>query len=176
LARYFSTADETATCAGIADALLHPRVNTYRIDELLEMVAQAGLRPLLFAHHGARERVPEEIDRLRLLEKERRSPGNFTLYLGTADILPPENGHNCLMVLNSCLISAVSRFKLGTVHIPPRIGCGNTPLRSSERCFLRQFITPVRCSILAGDSAPMTDRYKRQLFLLEYDGSVVRAR
>lgn len=168
LANYLAATDETATDAGIADALLHPRVRTYRIDELLEMIAEACLRPLLFAHPDAREDVEEEINRLRLLEKERRSPGNFVLYLGKDSATRPTNGGDSLLVLNPCLTGAVSRFRLGTVRIPPKIGCSNTELRQSERRFLRKFTSPVRSSELSGDCAAVSN-YKRQLFLLEYD-------
>ncbi|MBC7964148.1 MAG: methyltransferase domain-containing protein [Steroidobacteraceae bacterium] len=169
LASYLAAADETATDSGLADALLHPRVHTYRVDELLEMIAQAGLQPLLFAHPGAIENVPEEIERLRLLEKERRSPGNFVLYLGRQTADPHLKVRDSLIVLNPCLVQSVSRFTLGTVHIPARIGCSNTPLRRSDRRFLRQFIAPLRRSILAGDLTEIVASYKRQLFLLEYD-------
>ena len=169
LARYLKASDEAENDVGLADALLHPCVRTYRIDGLLEMVARAGLQPLLFAHPGARESVAEEIVRLRLLEKERRSAGNFVLYLGADAVHPPPSQRDSLLVLNPCLIPAVSRFRLGTVHIPPRIGCENSPLGREERHFLRQFIVGQRSSSLPQDSAHLIDGYKRQLFLLEYD-------
>ncbi|MFA7405910.1 MAG: methyltransferase domain-containing protein, partial [Pelobacteraceae bacterium] len=82
LAHYLAASDEAATVSGLADALLHPRVHTYRIDDLIEMIAQTGLELLLFAHPGAREDPVEEIERLKLLEKDRLSPGNFVFYLG----------------------------------------------------------------------------------------------
>lgn len=169
LACYREAAHEAGSDGGLADALLHPRVRTYRIDGVLEMVAQAGLQPLLFAHPGARESVAEEIDRLRLLEKERRSPGNFILYLGAAADPVPLGRHDSLIVLNPCLVQAVSRFRLGTVHVTPRIGCENIPLRWRERRFLRQFITGQRRSSLPRDAVGIIESYKRQLFLLEYD-------
>lgn len=169
LARYREASDEAGSDVGLADALLHPRVRTYRIDGVLDMVTQAGLQPLLFAHPGARESVAEEVDRIRLLEKERRSPGNFILYLGAAAAHPPPERRDSLIVLNPCLVSVVSRFRLGTVHVPPRIGCENRPLRWGERRFLRQFIVPQRRSSLTRDAAQIVDGYKRQLFLLEYD-------
>lgn len=168
LASYLAVADEAASNSGIADALLHPRVRTYRVDELLELVAQAGLQPLLFAHPGAEESVPEEVERLRSLEKERRSPGNFVLYLGMGTAPQTESGPDGLIMLNPCLTEAVSRFKLGRIDIPPRIGCDNPPLGSAERRFLRRFITPLQRSSLADYLAEVVKHYKRQLFLLEY--------
>lgn len=169
LAQYLNAADETATNAGLADALLHPRVHTYKVDELLEMIATAGLKPLLFAHPGAMESVPEEIDRLHQLEKERRSPGNFVVYLGTEGTKTSEKGRDSRIVLNPCLRSAVNRFSRETVRIPPRIGHSNTPLGRSEKHFLRQFIKPVSCEELAENLKEIAKGYKRQLFLLEYD-------
>lgn len=168
LAHYLSVADEIRTDSGIADALLHPRVWTYRIDELLDMIAQTGLQPLLFAHVDARENLREEIDRLRLLEKERCSPGNFILYLGTAPDNTPKTGKDSLLVLNPCLSSAVSRLTLGTIQIPARTGHANPALGQSERSFLRRFAKPVRRSTLSSDLSEMVDSYKRRLFLLEY--------
>jgi len=168
LAKFLNVADETVTDCGLADALLHPCVRTYRIDELLKLVARTGLRPLLFAHAGAREDVAEEIERLRRLEKERRSPGNFVLYLGTATGNTPGAGRDSLIVLNPCLKSAISSFTLGMIRIPARIGLENPPLGRPERSFLRKFAEPVYRSTLSRESAEEVEEYKRRLFLLEY--------
>lgn len=167
LANFLDAADETVTDCGLADALLHPRVQTYRIDELLELVARTGLRPLLFAHAGARENVAEEIERLRRLEKERRSPGNFVLYLGTATGNTP-TGRDSLIVLNPCLKSAIRRFIPGAIRIPARIGQDNPPLGRPERVFLGRFAEPVYRNTLDRGSAEEVEEYKRRLFLLEY--------
>lgn len=168
LSHYLSVGDETRTDSGIADALLHPRVKTYRIDELLDMIARTGLKPLLFAHADSRENVYEEIDRLRQLEKERSSPGNFILYLGTANSHTPKAGKDSLLVINPCLSTVTSRLKLGSVHIPTRTGHANPPLGHRERRFLRLFVKPVRRSTLSSDMDEMVHIYKRRLFLLEY--------
>lgn len=168
LAHYLNVADETRTDSGIADALLHPRVRTYRIDELLDMIAQTGLQPLLFAHADARENVDEEIERLRLLEKERCSPGNFILYLRAAADDIPKAGKDSLLVLNPCLTSVISRLTFGAIRIPTRTGHANPALGQFERRFLRGFAKPVRRSTLSSDLTEMVDFYKRRLFLLEY--------
>ncbi|MDD2309510.1 MAG: class I SAM-dependent methyltransferase [Desulfuromonadaceae bacterium] len=168
LGGYLAAADETATDAGIADALLHPRARTYRIDDLLEMIDQAGLRPLLFAHPGALEDVAEEIGRLRALDKVHASPGNFVLYLGRNTEAPLEKKSDCSIKLNPCLTSSVSLFKLATLRIPARIGHDNPPLGFHERRFLRAFTSPVSNSSITGDEAEMVAVYKRALFLLEY--------
>jgi SAM-dependent methyltransferase len=169
LAGYLAAADETATDAGLADALLHPRVRTYRIDELLEMISQAGLRPLLFAHPGALEDVAEEIGRLRALDKMQRSPGNFVLYLGrNNETTLGEKPADSMIMLNPCLTASVSLFKLGTLRIPARTGCANPPLGLRARSFLRAFTSPVPSSRITGEEAEMVAMYKRALFLSEY--------
>ncbi len=168
LAEYMATTDEIGTDAGIADALLHPKVHTFRIDSLLDLIRQAGLKPLLFAHHGALENVQDEIQRLQSLEKERYSPGNFVLYLGRNDMKFKENGKNSMLVLNPCLTDNVRHFTVGTRQIPARIGVANPVIGSRERRFLRRFITPVPRSELTSDLTAIVDVYKRSLFLLEY--------
>lgn len=169
LAGYLAASDEAASVSGLADALLHPCVQTYRVDELLEMINQTDLELLMFAHPGACENPMEEIARLRMLEKDRCSPGNFVLYLGNKNEKQVESaGGESMIMLNPCLVPAVNRFKPGTLHIHPRIGIENPPLTYRDRNFLRQFITPVRCSTLSGDEAMWGAVYKRLLFLVEF--------
>jgi len=168
LAGYLSASDEAATASGLADALLHPRVRTYRVNELLEMIAQTGLKLLMFAHPGTLEEPAREIERLRDLERERQSPGNFVLYLGKNRTESINSGCDGMIMLNPCLISSVSRITLGTRQIPPRIGRNNPPLSYHDRSFLRRFITPVKRSELSGDEAERVAEYQRLLFLTEF--------
>ena len=168
LAHYLATADETTTDVGVADALLHPRARTYRIDELLEMVRQAGLKPLLFAHHGAFENVSEEIRRLRFLEKDQQSPGNFVVYLGRTDKATLGKPSSSRVVINPCLASSVGFFNFGKLRVPSRVGCDNPPLGFRERSFLRTFLNPVSSSKITKGDTEMVAVYKRALFLLEY--------
>ena len=63
LAGYLATSDEATTVAGLADALLHPCVHTYRIDGVIDMISQTGLELLMFAHRDAREDPLEEVER-----------------------------------------------------------------------------------------------------------------
>jgi len=169
LAQYMAASDETATTSGLADALLHPRVTTYRIDALLEMVTQAGLEPLLFAHRGAREDPAEEIARLRMLEKDRQSPGNFVLYLGRRNGKQVDGGKSdSQIMLNPCLTGSMSRFAVGTLQVNSRIGVANPPLSYGDKSFLRKFITPVRSCSLTSDEVKRVAVYKRLLFLIEF--------
>lgn len=168
LANYLAASDEAAAVSGLADALLHPCVHTYRIDELLEMIAQTDLTPLMFAHRDARKEPLEEIERLRSLEKNSMSPGNFILYLGKSINQAANNRGDSFIMLNPCLVPSVSRFKLGTLQILPRIGINNPVLTYRDRSFLRQFASPVRRSGLSTDAVDRVAVYKRLLFLIEY--------
>ncbi len=167
LANYLAASDEPVTVSGLADALLHPCVQTYRIDELLEMIVQTGLELLMFAHRGACEDPMEEIERLKIMEKDHRSPGNFVLYLGK-NVKQADSSSDSMIMLNPCLESSVSRFKFGTVMIHQRIGIENPQLTYRDRSFLRLFATPVRRSELSRDMAAKVALYKRLFFLSEY--------
>ena len=169
LANYLAASDEAVTVSGLADALLHPRVHTYRVDQLLEVIAQTGLELLMFAHGDALENPRDEIKRLISLEKERRSPGNFVLYLGKRIAKVDRSRGDSMVMLNPCMVSAVSRFAFGTLQIPPRIGVSNPLLKYRDKGFLRQFVTPVRSIDLSAEEADHVAVYKRLLFLLEYE-------
>lgn len=168
LADFLAASDETASASGFADALLHPCVHTYRVDELLELIAQAGLKPLLFAHRGALEGPDEEISRLRMLEKERRSPGNFVIYLGSNNSNQAQTGSSDSVIsLNPCLVSAVSSFVPGALRVTSRIGVDNPVLAYRDKSFLRKFKTAVPYRALSGDEMKLVAVYKRLLFLIE---------
>jgi SAM-dependent methyltransferase len=168
LATYMAASDEAATVSGFADALLHPRVHTYRIDDLLALISGTDLELLLFAHAGACENPADEIERLRALERERRSPGNFVLYLRKKGLQIGAGARDHTIVLNPCLAPLVSRFTLGSVRIFPRIGCENPPLSYRDRSFLRRFATPVKRNTLSDEELQRVAVYQRLLFLVEY--------
>lgn len=166
--RGFMDASREATYdSGLADALLHPQVHTFRIDGFMELVRQSGLEPLLFAHDGALEDTELEIERIRRLETTKESPGNFILYLGrtTAGRCPADGS---LLMLNPCLTDAVGIVRFGTHRIAPRLGHDNPPLGRRERRFLRRFLKPVPWKDLSGDDRATASRYCKALFLLRY--------
>jgi SAM-dependent methyltransferase len=166
LHRFVEVADEIAHDSGLADALLHPRVTTFRIGELIELVRFSGLAPLAFAHSDALGSIDEELRRLELMEGRRASPGNFVLYLGKHP-----NGpccHDGQIMLNHCLVRAVSPFHIGTVTIPSRLGLVNSPLGSGDRRFLRRFVNPQPLSSLSQAEKERVDGYLRQMFLCRF--------
>ena len=166
LRRFFEASDEVSQRSGLADALLHPQVTTYRIDTFMELVGQSSLEPLLFAHRGALPDLEQEVARIRRLEGERRSPGNFIIYLGrqTRGRAPDEDESRLL--LNPCLAGSVGPFRVGCVHLPPRLGHDNPPLDAAARRFLGRFRRPVRAGSLSPAERETAARYCDALFLL----------
>lgn len=167
LKRFFEESDEVSFRCGLADALLHPCVTTYRIDELMELVAASGLTPLLFAHKGALPEVAREVVRIRDMERERRSPGNFVLYLGR-DVKGGCGDGEAALRINPCLSGAISRFRPGALAVPGRLGHRNEPLDAAARRFLRRFKKPVAASELSAEEQRLASRWEDLLFLLKY--------
>jgi len=168
LRRFAEASDEVAFKSGLADALLHPCVHTFRIDGLMELVRQTGLQPLLFGHNGAFYDINQEVDRIRRMEADKQSPGNFILYLGHNVASPSANNAGSLVMLNPCLKDAIGFFKFGTTQIPSRLGRPNQPIGRLERQFLRQFLRPVAWETLSRDSQTESLLYFKSLFLLRY--------
>lgn len=168
LHRFSAASHEVGFVAGLADALLHPRVHTFRIDELMEMVHASGLEPLLFAHKDARENPEEEIGRLRRMEACKESPGNFVLYLGHGTKGPCSLDRESLLILNPCLRSSVGLFRIGAPRLPGRLGSPAPALDRRARAFLRRFIRPVQWDALTPESRKVAAVYINALFLLKY--------
>lgn len=169
LHRFAETSPEASFEAGLADALLHPCVRTFRINQLLELLERSSLRPLLFAHPGALESPADEVERLRDMEGRRESPGNFVLYAGRGTASPPA-GATTWLLLNPCLGDAVSPLRLTAPRIPGRLGHPTPHLGWGERAFLRRFLTPVKRDSLSPGERQAADVYTKALFLLQYRG------
>lgn len=171
LRNFIEASDEAEFEAGLADALLHPCVRTFRIDELLGLIRQTGLELLQFAHLGALERVDDEVERIRSFEANRQSCGNFLLYLGhatTKNCWDGQKDDEAYVMLNPCLKGVVGPLQCGTVQLPPRLGFDNPPLGWRERRFLRSFRRPVSLSTLAPDVLASVSVYNKALLLLQY--------
>lgn len=165
LREFFENSAEVADRAGLADALLHPQVTSYRIAELMELVAESGLTPLRFAHRGALAEPEREVERIRAMEREKRSPGNFVLYLGhhTKGACPAAAA---VFRLHPCLVPALSPWRLAPLAVPGRLGHENCPVNGAERRFLRRFRHPVAAAELSPADLQRADRYADRLFLL----------
>lgn len=168
LKRFSSISPEARFEAGLADALLHPRVHTYRIDQLMELIDSSGLQPLLFAHSHALEDVHEEVNRIRHMEAEQESPGNFVVFLGRSVSGPCQKKNGSLLMLNPCLRDSIGLFRLSRPPIPARLGHPSPHLGWSERRFLRRFLKPVPWDCLSREAQSAADIYTKALFLLQY--------
>ncbi|GLI38753.1 methyltransferase domain-containing protein [Geobacter hydrogenophilus] len=166
--RYVDASGEAAFDAGIADAFLHPRTRAYRTDELMALVAETGLTPLMFAHDGALPSVPEEVARLRRLEREGEETPNFILYLGRQPIGECGLSADARLMLNPALRAAVSPLRLAQLVIPPRLGRPNSPLCFAEKRFLRRFISPTPVASLAPEERERARPFLDALFLVAF--------
>ncbi|WP_224983813.1 class I SAM-dependent methyltransferase [Geomonas agri] len=162
---FFEKSGEVASRSGLADALLHPQVTSYRIDGLLELVAESGLTPLRFAHRGALPELEGEITRIRALEAEQEAPGNFVLYLGRNCAGPCAGGHGVFR-LNPCLDAVLAPWRLGPLQLPGRLGHKNAALDGAERRFLRRFRNPVPAADLSPGELARAGFYADRLFLM----------
>ncbi len=167
LKSYCDSSVEASFDSGLADALLHPCVRTFRIDELLELIAATGLELLQFAHYGACEHAGDEVDRIRLLEQRRESCGNILLYLRKTAVPITGADDSACIVLNPCLRGAVSPLRFGTLRIPPRLGFDNPLLGWRERRFLNTFRSPIPVRAIEAEMRAKVTVYKKSLFLIE---------
>jgi SAM-dependent methyltransferase len=168
LHEYAGSSYEARFEAGLADALLHPCVHTYRIDDVLELVRQSGLELLRFAHHGALEDVTCEVERIRRMERERRSPGNFLFYLGRSAGGKCRKQEESEIILNPCLRDIVGGIHLRPVQIASKLGTENPPLGRRERAFLRGFCKARHYKTLSTEDKITVLNYITALFLIPH--------
>lgn len=168
--RHLDGAYEATFDAGIADAFLHPRARTFRIDELMALVGETGLRPLLFAHPGALSGVEEEVERLRRIEREQGEEPNFVLYLGRDTLGGCGMAADASLMLNPALRPCVGWLRLAPAAIPPRLGRPNPTLGFSEKRFLRRFVHPVRVADLSSEERERARPFLDALFLVTFRG------
>lgn len=165
---YVREADELSFDSGIADAFLHPRAQTYRIDELLTLVAGTALSPLLFAHRGALPGVAEEVARLRRLEQEGDAAPNFILYLGRESAGGCGLAPDASLMLNPALRFCVRRLRIARDIVPPRLGRPNPPLGFGAKRFLRRFVRPVPVAALSAEERERVQPFLDALFLVPF--------
>ena len=166
--RYLRASSEARFSAGIADAFLHPLARTFRIDELMAMVAETSLTPLRFTHHGAEPDVAAEVARLREIEQARGEEPNFVLYLGRETAGGCGLAPDARVMLNPGLRRCVGALQLAPVVIPPRFGRPNPRLGWREKRFLRRFVRPVPVSALSADELTQVRPFLEALFLVTF--------
>jgi len=166
LRRFSDASDEVGQKSGLADALLHPLVRTYRIDTFMDLVQQSSLQPLLFAHSNALPDIDQEIMRIRRMEQGRRSPGNFVIYLGRKTQGRSPDNDDAQLLVNPCLSGVVGPFCFGSIDCPPRLGHDNLPIDAAARRFLGRFRRPVRAGSLSPADRKVAAKFCDALFLL----------
>ncbi|MBF0297091.1 MAG: class I SAM-dependent methyltransferase [Oligoflexia bacterium] len=72
--------------SGIADMFLHPYAKTYSIEQLITLIDECSLVTLRFTHNGAITDTTNEIERLKILQKEKKLFTNFILFVGKKKI------------------------------------------------------------------------------------------
>lgn len=170
LARVVAELPEARSAAGFADAFLHPRARTYRIDQLMELLERTGLTPLLFTHHKASPDAATEVERLRRAEREGTIGHNYTLLVGKTVRGGSSWGTGSRLLLNPALQRAVSGFRLLPLRIDGRLGSANPCLDRAGRRFLRRFREPVAVELLTEAELSLAKRYCDALFLCCIDG------
>ena len=169
LGRFSRASHEIRSISGLADALLHPCVHSFRIHQLMDLVRKSGLRPLLFAHHGALPEIDDEVARIRAMEQRGEAPGNFVLFLGrNTRGACSDDSSDVLLQLNPCLRNSVGRCRFGALHITPRLGHPLPVIGAKERAFLRGFSNPIVRASLSGDLQQEADIYREALLLVQY--------
>ena len=162
---YLDSSWEARFDSGLADLFLHPRVQTYRIDEFLELVGQTEMRPLLFAHRDALADPAAEVERLRELDRRRVTPTNIICYLGRKTAGQSPLTGNIHLRLNPSLSKAVSFPRLRPIDVAPRLGRDNPVLDRKARAFLRRFRNPVTVNALTIEERTLAQSYLDALFL-----------
>ena len=171
LREFFDDSREADDDAGLADALLHPQVRTYRIDDVRRLLNQAGLNVLRYAHDGALAEVEQEEERLRGFEAERYAPDNFVLYAGMERRKMVCDAPDVRLMLNPCLAGAVDGLMPGTLRIAARFGGENLSLSWSERRFLNRFRKPTPLADLSPGERDAAARFETALFLGRFRGN-----
>lgn len=163
---YLDASWEARTDTGLADLFLHPCVHTYRIDEFLAVVAQAGLKPLRFTHTGALAEPAAEIERLRELDRRRETLTNIICYLGRDPVGAAALTYRASLRLNPALVGAVASWRLRTVRPMNRLGQENPPIDHGARVFLQRFRTPVPAVQLSPQELGTAQPYVAAWYLL----------
>ena len=171
LRAFFEASREMDDDVGLADALLHPCARTYRIDEVLLLLKEAGLKVLRYAHDGAMQEIEKEEERLRVLEREQCSADNFVLYAVRENSQRRDSTPDAMVVLNPCLTGVAGALLPGRVRITTRFGGENQLLGWSGRRFLNRFRRPTPLAALSPGDRERAHRFMAALFLSCHEGA-----
>ena len=159
---------------GLADMLLHPYAKTYRLDELLDSLAQARLEPILFIHPNALPDPDREIARLGDLERSHRLNINFILLAGRVEDSEMRSiwnrrkaSEDTFITLNPVIQKSLPLLPFKRLKPSPKLGFENPPLDFKTGRLLSRFKHLVRKSSLEPVQWGTVQPHLQALFLTE---------
>jgi len=159
---------------GLADMFLHPYAKTYKIDELLKTLGEAGLEPILFAHPGALSDTGQEIARLRSLELANELSTNFILFAGRMEDSEIRLAWNrrkqiedTVISLNPAIKNSLPLLPFKTLKPGPKLGFQNPLIDLEANRLLSKFKRPVWKSNMEPARWGAIQPYLQAMFLIE---------
>ncbi len=128
---------DTAFTAGLADAFLHPQVQTFTVQALQCLLDKSGLEILLAGHPGALLEPARELKRLAQAETDGELAHNFILYLVRKGQGSCRLESQTLLRTNPCLAGPL-RIPLLPLRLQPRLGRPLPELGLAARMLLRR--------------------------------------
>lgn len=135
---FFENNYECTFDSGIADALLHPQVKTFKINEFVELINKTDLKILKFIHSGALSEVDQEISRLKILEKNNKLENNFACILGKRNY--SRNFKIRSWIINPMIKKELEKFS--TKILPNKFGVEPPILDLKAKTILQNYINP----------------------------------
>ena len=159
---------------GLADMFLHPYAKTYLLDDLLTLLDEAHLEPLLFIHHGALPDIKAEVARLRELETSRLLSTHFVLLAGRTEDAEMRRQWqvekmtgDTLILLNPVIKKALPLLPFIPLKPGSKLGFDNPLIDTKGNLLLSRFKHPVKKSTLDPVQWQALQHYLQALFLIE---------
>ena len=158
---------DTTFAAGLADAFLHPQVQTFTVRSLQRLLDESGLEILLAGHPGALIDPAREFSRLAQVEADGELAHNFIFYLvrkgqGACRFDEPAM---TLLQTNPCLAGPL-RIPLLPLRLQPRLGRPLPKLDLAARLLLRRCLTPKPVTLLSPAEQDLVGRLREALLLV----------
>jgi SAM-dependent methyltransferase len=156
--------DATFT-AGLADAFLHPQVQTFTVRGLQGLLAESGLEILLAGHPGALLDPARELSRLAQAEADGELAHNFILYLVRKGQGACRLQSKALLRTNPCLARSL-RLPVLPLRLHPRLGRPLPELGLAARMLLRRCLTPKPVTQLSPAERDVVEELREALLLV----------
>ena len=153
--------------AGLADAFLHPQVQTFTVRALQHLLDESDLEVLLAGHPGALLEPARELSRLAQAEADGELAHNFILYLvrkGQGASRHDEPAKTLLRT-NPCL-AGLLRIPLLPLRLQPRLGRPLPKLDLAARLLLRRCLNPNPVTQLSPAERDLAERLREALLLV----------